>query len=131
MDGHVGVGLSRPKVFRRTSTSCQCFWSADFIKWCHNARPLTSSSILLQEAAHGIDESVDLVLVEGVEPVLHRAESKRIKGQAREVFGRVSDKVWTSASPFHGQLLGNVMHIVEHIADRPISDLLQGRMYVL
>lgn len=101
-----------------------------------------------------------LVLVEGVEPVLHRAESKRIKGQAREVFGRVSDKVWTSASPFHGQLLGDVMHIVEHIADRqrtegwdenpmcdhplvsarmggeepisgPISDLLQDRMYVL
>ena len=68
-----------------------------------------------EEAHHGIDERVHLLLVERVEAVGHGAESESVQSQPCEVVRGRDTVLGAHASPLEDKLGTDVLHVVEHV----------------
>lgn len=72
---------------------------------------------LLENGIHGGDEWVQAVPVIRVEPEPHGAEGHRVESQSGKVLADVDGLRRALASPFEGELGGNLVHLVKHASD--------------
>jgi hypothetical protein len=63
-----------------------------------------------QCVGHGLDVRVDSVRVEGVEAIVHGAESDGVERQARKVVGEQHGGLGAEPRPLHDHLCRNVVH---------------------
>lgn len=84
-----------------------------------DSRKRTTRSVarLGKKATHGLDEGVQLIVVERVEAVVHGAQRQRVESQPREVVRDHDGVRGSMAGPLHGQLADDVVHLVEHAVD--------------
>jgi hypothetical protein len=84
----------------------------------HQAGPQRAGTRLGQEAGHGVDERVQVIVVVRVEAEVHGAQGERVERQAREVVCHHDVGVGAVACPLERQLRRDLVHLVEHALDR-------------
>ena len=77
-----------------------------------------SADRLGQRPRQGAHERMRLALVKAVETIAHGAQRDGVEREAGHIVRYVDDRVLTEPLPAHQQLIGDVVHAIEHVAHR-------------